>query len=53
MLAAEAYRLRPDPVISDRSKYAGVARGVVPAWVELPTGPDPVSRVCVGGGCRA
>lgn len=50
--AAEASRLRPDLVISDRSKDAGVARGVVPAWVELPTGPDPVSRICVGGRFR-
>lgn len=51
-LAAEASRLRPDLVISDRSKDAGAASGVVPAWVELPTGPNPVSRICVGGGCR-
>lgn len=46
--AAEVSRLRPDVVISDHPKVAG---GAV-AWVEIPTDPDPVSRICVGGRCR-
>lgn len=46
--AAEAFRQRPDVAISDRTK---VAVGAV-AWVEIPTGLDAVSRICVGGKCR-
>ena len=52
-LAAEVSRLRPDVVISDCSKDTGDVSGVAPAWVKLPTGPDPVSRICVGSGCRS
>lgn len=48
VFAAELSRLRPDVVISDRPKNAGKAA----AWVEIPTDPDPVSRICVGGRCR-
>ena len=47
-LAVEVYHLRPDLVISDRPKDPG---GIA-AWVELPTAPDPVSKICVGGRCR-
>lgn len=47
-LASEVSRLRPDVVISDRPKGAGSAA----AWVEVPTDPGPVSRICVGGRCR-
>lgn len=46
--AVEVSRLRPDVVISDRAKNEGKAA----AWVEIPTDPDPVSRICVGGRCR-
>lgn len=46
--ALEVSRLRPDIVISDRPKDEGKAA----AWVEIPTDPDPVSRICVGGRCR-
>ena len=51
--AAEVSRLRPDVVISDRPKAdrPGAAGGAA-AWVEIPTSPDPVSRICVGGRCR-
>ena len=47
-LAAEVSRLGPDLVISDRPKGVGGAA----AWVEIPTDPDPVSRICIGGRCR-
>lgn len=47
-LAAELSRTHPDVVISDRPKVGG---GVT-SWVELPTDPDPVSRICIGGRCR-
>lgn len=47
-LAEEVSRLRPDVVISDRPKGAGA----VAAWVQIPTDLDPMSSICVGGGCR-
>lgn len=48
-LAGEVSRLRPEVVISDQPK-ADCARGAgcAAAWVEIPTGPEPVSRICVG-----
>lgn len=55
--AGEVSRLRPEVVISDQPKAdglrdAGGTAGGAAAWVEIPTGPDPVSRICVGGRCR-
>ena len=53
----EVSRLRPEVVISDQPKaygptVAGGTAGGAAAWVEIPTGPDPVSRICVAGRCR-
>jgi hypothetical protein len=55
--AGEVSRLRPEVVISDQPKAdglrdAGGTAGGAAAWVEIPTGPDPVSRICVGGRYR-
>lgn len=47
--AGEVSRLRPEVVISDQPKADGLRDA---AWVEIPTGPDPVSRICVGGRWR-
>ena len=55
--AGEVSRLRPEVVISDQPEADGLTDAVctadgAAAWVEIPTGSDPVSGICVAGRCR-